>query len=95
MYRTVLRSFLWMTAALGSVATALAANTSRHTPAESVALAPAPRVAPDPATEDNPRVEPGLVKWHASFIDAQAASRKSGKPVLLFHMMGQLDRQFC
>jgi hypothetical protein len=43
----------------------------------------------------NPTVEPGKVKWHKTLADAQAASAKSGKPVLLFHMMGQLDKQFC
>jgi hypothetical protein len=43
----------------------------------------------------NPTVEPGKVKWHKSLAEAQAASEKSGKPVLLFHMMGQLDKQFC
>lgn len=43
----------------------------------------------------NPTVAPGDVKWHASFADACAAARKSGKPVLLFHLMGQLDKQFC
>jgi hypothetical protein len=51
-------------------------------------------VAP-PAGEDNPVVSAGKVRWHKSFADARAAARKSGKPVLLFHMMGQLDRQFC
>jgi hypothetical protein len=44
---------------------------------------------------DNPTVEPGRVTWHPSFADARAASAKSGKPVLVFHMMGQLDKQFC
>jgi hypothetical protein len=43
----------------------------------------------------NPKVQPGLVHWHATFADACAAARKSGKPVLLFQMMGKLDEQFC
>jgi hypothetical protein len=47
------------------------------------------------AEAKNPTVEPGKVKWHKTLADAQAASEKSGKPVLLFHMMGQLDKQFC
>jgi hypothetical protein len=47
------------------------------------------------ANEHNPAVSPGLVRWHPSFSDAQAAAHRSGKPVLLFHMMGRLDRQFC
>jgi hypothetical protein len=44
---------------------------------------------------DNPKVKPGLVKWHATFAEASEASKKSGKPVLLFQMMGKLDDQFC
>jgi hypothetical protein len=43
----------------------------------------------------NPKVEPGKVKWHATFDEACQASAKSGKPVLLFQMMGKLDEQFC
>ena len=43
----------------------------------------------------NPKVAPGKVVWHESFEAACAASRKSGKPVLLFQMMGNLDDQFC
>jgi hypothetical protein len=43
----------------------------------------------------NPKVQPGAVVWHPTFESACAASRKSGKPVLLFQMMGKLDEQFC
>ena len=43
----------------------------------------------------NPKVQPGLVTWHATFADACQAARRSGKPVLLFQMMGKLDDQFC
>ena len=64
--------------------------------APAVAVAPPPRaVALVPGKEDNPTVAPGLVKWHRTLADAQAAAEKSGRPVLLFHMMGQLDKQFC
>jgi hypothetical protein len=55
---------------------------------------PTPRAA-KPTDIDNPLVKPGEVKWHASFQAACDAAKKSHKPVLLFHMMGQLDRQFC
>ena len=101
MFPTVLRSLLWLTAGLVGLSTAVATGPHRDTPAPAsgsevaVALAPVPHAAPLPADGENPRVAPGLVKWHASFADAQAAAQKSGKPVLLFHMMGQLDRQFC
>ena len=96
MSSTVLRSLGWLTTSLAVLATALAANTYSNTSASADAtpVAPAPR-AVAVSEKDNPRVEPGLVKWHASFADAQAAAQKSGKPVLVFHMMGQLDRQFC
>ena len=43
----------------------------------------------------NPKVQPGDVRWHASFAAACEAAKKSGKPVLLFQMMGKLDDQFC
>jgi hypothetical protein len=43
----------------------------------------------------NTKVEPGAVKWHATLDDACKASAKSGKPVLLFQMMGKLDEKFC
>jgi hypothetical protein len=54
--------------------------------------APAPR--PVATDADNPTVEPGKVKWHKSFADARAAAKESGKPVLLFQMMGRLDQRF-
>ena len=43
----------------------------------------------------NARVAPGNVHWHATLADACRAAGKSGKPVLLFHMMGKLDEKFC
>jgi hypothetical protein len=43
----------------------------------------------------NPKVQPGKVKWHADYETACKASKQSGKPVLLFQMMGKLDDKFC
>jgi hypothetical protein len=43
----------------------------------------------------NPKVAPGKVRWHATMAAAKDAAAKSKKPVLLFHMMGKLDDQFC
>jgi hypothetical protein len=43
----------------------------------------------------NPKVQPGKVHWHADFDAACRAAARSGKPVLLFQMMGRLDRKFC
>lgn len=37
----------------------------------------------------------GLVKWRASVQQAAMRSRITGKPVLVFEMMGRLDREFC
>ena len=47
------------------------------------------------SSTDNPAAVSGLVRWHPSFASACAAAAGSGKPVLLFHLMGQLDQQFC
>jgi hypothetical protein len=55
----------------------------------------AARPQPEPKGFVNPKVEPGKVKWHASFDEARAAAVRSKKPVLLFQMMGKLDDQFC
>jgi len=54
----------------------------------------AKQTVPAPAF-DNPKVEPGKVRWHKTFAAACAAAQKSGKPVLLFQMMGKLDERFC
>jgi hypothetical protein len=43
----------------------------------------------------NPKVQPGKVRWHPTFAAACLASAKSKKPVLLFHLLGKLDNQFC
>ncbi len=43
----------------------------------------------------NPKVEAGRVHWHPSLAVACEAAKKSGKPILLFQMMGKLDDQFC
>ena len=76
------RRFLQSSLAAGSVLT-LASGTAPQGDA-------APAAAPA-----NPRVPAGRVRWHDDFAAAQAASQRSGKPVLLFHMMGRLDQKFC
>ncbi len=62
---------------------------------EVLALKTAVAKVPLQSLSANPKVEPGKVRWHKSFADAVAAAKGSGKPVLLFHMMGNLDDQFC
>ena len=37
----------------------------------------------------------GLVRWHGSREAALAAARESGRPVMLFQMLGRLDEEFC
>jgi hypothetical protein len=66
-----------------------------ETPTERVV---ADRSAGVPAAAEpfvNPRVQPGKVRWHADLAEACKAASKSGKPVLLFQMMGRLDEKFC
>jgi hypothetical protein len=43
---------------------------------------------------ENRKVAPGLVHWHDGFAAACARAKVSGKPVLLFHMMGNLNNEF-
>ena len=47
------------------------------------------------ASAADTKVSPGDVKWHANYQAACAASEISGKPVLLFQLMGKLDDEFC
>ena len=94
MLRRVLRPLSWVTAGLAAAVTAVAIGADRPPAAPAAPNGPPPREAAA-ARDDNPKVEPGLVRWHPTFADAQAAATKSGKPVLLFHLMGHLDRQFC
>jgi hypothetical protein len=57
---------------------------------------PTKKVAADAAPgDDNPKCEPGKVKWHPDVETACKAALLSGKPVLVFHMMGKLDDRFC
>jgi hypothetical protein len=55
----------------------------------------APSTSPPDPEFTNPKAEPGKVRWHKTFAAACAAARRSGKPVLLFQMMGKLDDRFC
>jgi hypothetical protein len=48
-----------------------------------------------PAPTADGKVAPGLVRWHADFAAACAAARASGKPVLLFQLLGRLDDELC
>lgn len=75
------------------------AGNSPFNPAKPESVSPAksvdftkPASKPQPATE---KVEPGKVRWHKAVQTAMDASRQSGKPVLLFQMMGRLDDRFC
>ena len=103
MIARLLRPLAWGTAglAIATAAFAVIADRPAFLP-EAARLASAatpPAVAPATPTSapdsDNPKVPPGLVRWHASAAAARVASERSGKPILVFHMMGQLDRQFC
>lgn len=41
------------------------------------------------------KVATGLVSWCKDQNEAMSRSARSGKPLLVFHMMGQLDDRFC
>jgi hypothetical protein len=41
------------------------------------------------------KVMPGLVGWHKDMSKAREASGASGKPILMFAMVGNLDDKFC
>src|SRR5262245_60458061 len=50
-------------------------------------------IAPIPLKEG--KVAAGLVAWHASPDAAMDAAKRSGKPVLLFQLLGRLDDEWC
>jgi len=82
--------------------TPLATSRSSRTKAQSEAVKALVRArepfstsSEDSARAVNPKVSAGKVKWHNDFSSALAASKTSGKPVLLFQMMGRLDDRFC
>ena len=83
MIRFPLRQLLWLAGGLFLTSTVVAVRPI----APNVAVATT-TVHSAPQDDTNPTVAPGLVKWHPTFAEAQAAARQSGKPVLLFHMMG-------
>lgn len=35
------------------------------------------------------------IRWHDSEEKALEAAAKSGKPILVFHLLGRLDEEFC
>lgn len=43
---------------------------------------------------ENQACQPGLVQWHKDLETARAASETSGKPILLFQLLGNLDQRF-
>lgn len=53
------------------------------------------RQTSDTTDKGTQRVQTGLVAWHTSFSEACKKSKLSGKPVLLFEMLGKLDDEFC
>ncbi|MFT5433625.1 MAG: hypothetical protein ACI9OJ_004331 [Myxococcota bacterium] len=53
---------------------------------------PGPMAVPVPTLGET--VLPGKVNWHADLGTAQRVSRASGKPILLFQLLGDLDTRF-
>lgn len=58
-----------------------------------------PATLSSPANDADPAptvtTQPGLVDWHDGFDAAIAAAQTSGKPVLLFQLLGDLDQALC
>ncbi len=57
---------------------------------------------PDPGPQDaqadrgaDDSVVPGWVQWHADLEEAKASAAISGKPVLVFQLLGRLDERLC
>jgi hypothetical protein len=65
-----------------------------ESPLKQVVATTTPTPAAEEGSAENPTVEPGKVRWHPGFDEACAAARSSGKPVLLFQMIGRLDQRF-
>ena len=42
-----------------------------------------------------PKIEAGKVRWHGTFEKAARVSGESGKPVLAFYLVGNLDEALC
>lgn len=49
----------------------------------------------DTKKEPKKKVRPGAVIWYPTTAEAKKNSLLSGKPVLVFHLMGFLDDRFC
>lgn len=61
----------------------------------SIAPAPAPAPVAVIAEPQGAKVPAGKVRWHSDAAKASKAAQLSGKPVLLFAMLGNLDDRFC
>lgn len=66
---------------------------SRRTVQSEIELATVPK-EPKPKDTTNPPVKSGDVNWHTDFDTACVDARTSGKPVFLFHLLGNLDERF-
>jgi len=47
------------------------------------------------AASKAPDVQLAGVTWEGSLAAAQKKARAAGKPILLLHMLGRLDEEFC
>lgn len=54
-----------------------------------------PQQSSDLKASQDRAVQAGLVAWSASVESAYSRSRVTGKPVLVFQLMGRLDEEFC
>jgi len=42
-----------------------------------------------------PKIEAGKIRWHSTFEKAAGVSGESGKPILAFYLVGNLDEALC
>lgn len=71
------------------------ASAAPETDLNKLIVSPRPARAASPVVAPHDRVSTGLITWHNNVQEAMSKSAKSGKPVLVFHMMGMLDDRFC
>lgn len=73
-------------------------KTLTERPAEDLLRRSGARETPAPATSAGASkvpVEPGRVAWRRDRDAAREAARASGRPVLVFQMLGDLDDEYC
>jgi hypothetical protein len=72
-----------------------AAPTLPSLPAPQPTQAPSPEPLDGAMQQESEKVAPGKVIWHRNVQAAHQAAQVSGKPVLVFQLLGDLDQRFA